>query len=465
MPYLAESRARATEQFQHPRSVHRGLARRHPHHEMRVGERRVLAHRVVQRDEVVGRDVVAVAVVHLAGEPPALFFLAEPEQVARQLGLGGQVGRIEPERLPLAGGTFREPVLLGQLEADEVVDARVVGPMPECLGARRGFGGGIVAEVREHRAIGPRVRMPRVDRLDVVQQLCGPRVVLGVDPVVGQQQQARHVLPIDAQRGFQRLHQHGALAVDVGAGHAEMEVRVVGMFLQAFREGPAREVGVVFVEGELAAGEIGLGPRRVGLARRFENLVEDHLGIGPEAKRGTGEDDEAAGIAKATALARDDAADLVEVFAGAFGVAAGQAGLAPEPTQAKAARIAPDGIGEGCPRVGISPHGEEALAQHEGPFLGAGIGCHRLGGGVDGFGVIARAQQAACFRRVGGMERGDGEDEKESEPCEPRGRDDGPKRLPNPGGRADPDRVERGRSHRCNPWLRTRGTQADGREK
>ena len=73
-------------------------------------------------------DVVAVLLIHFVGQPPALGIFAQTQQVLTQLELGGQIVRIESDRLTLMLGTFRETIFLRELSSDQVVNFRIGRP-------------------------------------------------------------------------------------------------------------------------------------------------------------------------------------------------------------------------------------------------------------------------------------------------------------------------------------------------
>ncbi len=118
----------AFEQREGAVAVDRRFRSGHSDTEMRTGEDGEFFELIVERGEIVGLDVVGVGFMRGGGKLPALVFLAKAEEVLRELDAGGREGRIEGKGETLGGGPVGELVLLGEFEADEVIDAGIVGP-------------------------------------------------------------------------------------------------------------------------------------------------------------------------------------------------------------------------------------------------------------------------------------------------------------------------------------------------
>src|SRR5712691_8369292 len=118
------------------------------------------------------------------------------------------------------GRAFGEAIFLGELMADKVVHARVVGPEFE-----GGFAGGfllvwLVLEMGQDGAIGPGVGMPGVYFFDAVEKFCGGGVIFGIQLAFGEEQKATDVIAVAFEGGIQRLHREVGVAGFVGLGEA-----------------------------------------------------------------------------------------------------------------------------------------------------------------------------------------------------------------------------------------------------
>ena len=392
----------ALQEREHARAVHLRLVAADAHDEVGVRERDVLGHRVVERHEVVGGHVVAVDAVDLLRELPSLGLVAEAQKVVRELRLRRKVRRVGLEGLALVRGTFGEAVLLRELEADEVVDARVVRPEAERGRAGGGLGGGVVLEVREHGAIGPRVGLPRVHRGDLVEAFGRAVIILGVDAVVGDEQEAGDVPWIGLERGLEGIAHDLAFAGGVGLGQPEEQVGVLGMFPDPFVEGFGREVEVMLLQREIAAREVDIAQVRIGLLGGGVDLVEDHLGVGPEQQRRAAEGDHAGGIAQTAASRGDGFLDVVEHRGSAAGVAGGEERLAGEPAQADAAGVLRQRVGHRGAGLGIAAGRQQRASEQQRPFLVALAVLQRLGRDLDHLGVLSLEQEVTGFRGIRG---------------------------------------------------------------
>ena len=392
-----------------------------------------------------GGHVVAVDALHLLRELPSFGLVAEAEQVVRELRLRREIRRIGSEGLALVRRAFGEAVLLRELEADEVVDARVVGPEAEGGRAGGGLGGGVVLEVREHRPIGPSVGLPGVHGGDLVEASGRAVVVLGVDAVVGDEQEAGDVPGIGLESGFERIAHDLAFAGGVGLGQSEEQVGVFGMFPDPFVESLGREVEVVLLQREIPARQIDVAQVGIGLLGGGVDLVEDHLGVGPEQQRRAAEGDHARRVAQAAAPRGDGFLDVVEHRGGAAGVAGGEEGLTGEPAQADAVGVLRQGVGHRGAGLGIAAGRQQRAAEQQRPFLVALAILQGLGRDLDHFGVFSLEQEAAGFRGI----RGAGSEGRRDPEPEP------PTRRP---GEADRASVRReggaGGGHGADSWTR-----------
>ena len=58
--------------------------------------------------------------------------------------------------------------------------------------------------MRQHRAVRPALGMPRIDALDPIQKLFGLGIILRVDVVLDQQQEAADMIAVALEGAFQR---------------------------------------------------------------------------------------------------------------------------------------------------------------------------------------------------------------------------------------------------------------------
>lgn len=211
---------------------------------------------------------------------------------------------------------------------------------------------------------------------------------------------------VDAEGGFEGFNEDGAVAFEMGAGLAVMEIGVAGMQLETFGVGTTGEGVIVLFQGQRTPGQVGLDQVGVGLAGRFEDAFEDDLGIRPQLEGGLGQGDDVPGIAKRDGIGGDKAADLVEETPGLIGVTGGKAGFTSEPAEAEAAGIGIEGVGEDGTGLGVTSDGEERLGEDVGPvfvpwiFRGAG------GGELDGVGIVAGPDEFEGFGGFSGPKRG-----------------------------------------------------------
>src|SRR5687768_3157442 len=95
---------------------------------MLVGHGSIFGKRVVQRDQVISRDVVSIRLGHFLRESPTVLLVTKTKQILRELNLGRQVTSVEGQRAVLIRRALGESVLLRQFAADDVIDDGVVRP-------------------------------------------------------------------------------------------------------------------------------------------------------------------------------------------------------------------------------------------------------------------------------------------------------------------------------------------------
>jgi len=127
------------------------------------------------------------------------------------------------------------------------------------------------------------------------------------------------------------------------------------------------------------------------------------------------EGDHAAGIVERGGLRGDQHPDLVEVIGGLVGVAGGEAGLAANPSEAEAAAVQGDGVGDGVARLGVLADGDEGLGEQGVPVFTAGVVVEGGADELDGLLVFAGPDEFAGVVRCGvGSGGGGWEEEQES---------------------------------------------------
>ena len=176
----------ALQQVQDAVAVDRSFAPAHAHHEVLVCDRLELRESLAQRDQIVGRHVIAVALVHFLREPPAFVFLSEAKQILRELDFCRQKTGVELERPTLISRAFREAIFLRQLFADQMVHLRICRPVFQRRFTRLIFLVGVAAQMGQHGPIRPGFRPPGVHGKRLAEHLAGGGILLGIDRVVGQ---------------------------------------------------------------------------------------------------------------------------------------------------------------------------------------------------------------------------------------------------------------------------------------
>jgi len=156
------------EQFQGAVAVKVGLECVHAQQEAVGFERLEPGQTLLQRDQVVGGDVVAVLSVHFLGQAPALRFLAQPQQVLAELDLGREIRGVEGQRPPLLGPAFPEALFLRELAADCVIDLGVGRPVGQGPDSPALFAQRVALQMRQHGTVRAGGRMGGV-------KIVGPR--------------------------------------------------------------------------------------------------------------------------------------------------------------------------------------------------------------------------------------------------------------------------------------------------
>ena len=227
------------------------------------------------------------------GQFPAFLFLAEPEQVAGQLGLRGQVVRIKFQSLTLTGGPFCEAVFLGKLAAYQMIRQRVGWPIFQCRSPGGRLGGGIVFQMGEHGTVGMKFRAVGVDPGDAVEDFTGGIVVFGINPLVCEEQQGGNVVGIGLERGVEVIQHLLPVTGSKGEGQSVENVRIPRKHLECSLELFSGEGVVVFAQGQLTSGEEGLAGLRIQLGGCCINFIQNRLGIFPHLHQSLSIDDNA----------------------------------------------------------------------------------------------------------------------------------------------------------------------------
>lgn len=243
--------------------------------------------------------------------------------------------------------------------------------------------------MREHRAVGPRLWVPRVDVEHRGDPLLRFRVGLGRKVIIHGLQQRGHVPRIALQRGAEGGLRHLAVALGVGPGATGVEVGVVRQLLQTLLESACGEGVIVLLEGELAASKVDVAKPRVGLLGSGVNLFEDLLRIGAQQERRAAEDHEVGGRAVHPRAVAHGLAHLLETSLGFLRPAVGEGDVAAEPAQTQAAGVAPERLLQRRVGLGHPARGQQRADQQQRP-LGVAGPLAQLGLGLaDDLGVTA----------------------------------------------------------------------------
>ena len=247
--------------------------------------------------------------------------------------------------------------------------------------------------MRQHRAIGPRFGAPGVHGERPVEHLAGQSVILGVNRVIGQQQQGGHVAGIVTESGLQGLEHQRTGAWRVGPRQTEVRVRIGGEFLERFAEDFGGQRVILLVEGQLAAGQVGLPKIRVGLFRLVEKVFQDQLRLGPHAQRRLAQRDQIRRVAIHSSTGPAAVVDLVQQCPRPVGVAVSRQDVAAEQQHADARAVTAQRVGERGLRLGIATGCQERLHEQQGPFFIALPVADGLFREADALRVIAAQEQ------------------------------------------------------------------------
>ena len=414
--FLGQAFVGALQQVERAIAVNRSLVPAHAEDEILIGHRLKLAEGLAQPDEVVSRHVVAVALIHLFGQLPAFLLVAQPEQILGKLDSGGKILRVKFQSLPLKGRTFGKAILLRQFFPDQMVHFRVCFPELESRFARFALAVRVIAQMREHGAVSPGLRLPRIYAQGTVEHLLDDAVVFRVDAVVGQQQQAGNVIGVVTQRGFEFLQHFRAVARLKGAGQAKMRVGVFGEFFQRFTVDLGCERKIPFVEGEFTAGQVGVAEIRVGLLRVVEEILQHQFGFGAQQEGGLAQRDHRRHVV-ASPVERAETVDFLQQRPRAVRIAVGGQHFDAEHAQTDAESVARQRAGERGVGLRITAHRQQRLHQQHRPFFIADLVTNRLFCGANAVGVIAAEKHLAALLQIS---RGGGADEqKEAEGDKP----------------------------------------------
>ncbi len=146
-----QSRFGPLEECHHAGAVQIGFAGFHAHQDAVLFERAKLGQAFLQRDQVVGVNVVSVGRVHLFGQCQPFLLATQAEQIVGQLHLGRQIRSVEFECLPLIRFPFGEAIFLRELAADQVIDLGVLRPVLEGGFAVPQFLVRLILQMGDHR--------------------------------------------------------------------------------------------------------------------------------------------------------------------------------------------------------------------------------------------------------------------------------------------------------------------------
>ena len=160
------------------------------------------------------------------------------------------------------------------------------------------------------RPVGPAVGLPRVYGLDPVQKLPRRRIVLGVNVMVSEQQEAAHMPAVLLERGSQRGQHEFLIARRIRPGQSEMQVRVIRQLFEPLLEDPGCERKIVLFQSEISRRQVNLAQLRIGLFDPIVKLVQHHLGVHPAEQGDSAADNQVPGIAINPAAARKEPLDF-----------------------------------------------------------------------------------------------------------------------------------------------------------
>ena len=171
------------------------------------------------------------------------------------------------------------------------------------------------------------------------------------------------MVAVARQGRFDRVQRERGLAGRVGLSQAEMQIGIVGQLLETFLEFFRREREVMFLQRQLAAGEMNFPHFRICLAGGVVNLVEHALGVGASQERGLAEHHQTRRVLIRPRLRRNAPDDLLDHFCRGVRLAVALQNLPRLPAQAKTPRLLRDCVGDHRARLRITPHRPERFAQ------------------------------------------------------------------------------------------------------
>ena len=133
----------------------------------------------------------------------------------------------------------------------------------------------------------------RIDVEHLLENLLGFRVPLAIDQLVGLEQQAVDMVRVDLEGLGQLLGGAGAVLGREGTGEQVVKPRVLGGGLRRLPERLGRQGVVLFVQGQLGRGEIGLHEVGLLLGDDVVELVQHLARIGAAEQKEPPDGDEA----------------------------------------------------------------------------------------------------------------------------------------------------------------------------
>src|SRR5207253_129032 len=107
--------------------------------------------------------------------------------------------------------------------------------------------------------ISPRVRMPRIDSVNVIEQLLRAGIILGIDGVIHQQEQTAKVIGIPLENGFERASHYGGVAGLISSRQTELELEILRNLFQSLLELPCCQRVIMLFERQISAHQIRIG--------------------------------------------------------------------------------------------------------------------------------------------------------------------------------------------------------------
>ena len=139
--------------------------------------------------------------------------------------------------------------------------------------------------MRNHGAISPSLRMIAIDLQHFVQRLFRQAIFLGIDGVIGKQQQRGNVPGVGLQSPLQQRRRLFRLAIAQRNRQAEQKIRVFPKAVQTFLKRSAGHRKILFVQCQISRRQNGLPHRRIRLPSGIEKELKHPARLLPKNQR------------------------------------------------------------------------------------------------------------------------------------------------------------------------------------